>query len=287
MSNIKLYTQEKAIDIRREIAKSPAIDKLTKIERYIFQAGTNTQIQEMDDELLIIKTNQLFKYIAIDVGYNIPADQNMWSYTQTRLLDLLKKYYGNMSLSDVKLAFELAATGELDRYLPADSLGNPDRRHYQNFNVEYFSKILNAYRKKQNDVSSKVFEALPSRAPGISEEQREFLKKEREKRFREVFLHYKNNGELQMSEIEEMLLYNHLFEIGYAQDVQGSELDRQRALAAYMDKAAKGLVNSYTANQVKKQGISSTEIDCAANEIARRKEIKRAFDYMIEKGVAL
>lgn len=32
-----------------------------------------------------------------------------------------------MTLADIKLAFELATTGELDDYLPKDSQGNPDK----------------------------------------------------------------------------------------------------------------------------------------------------------------
>ena len=126
----------KSIDIRRKLVQLPqVIEALTPVENYIFAASTKTQIIEMDDAVLVHKMGQMFRYIAIDVGYNIPQNDNDWAYIQTRLADVLKRYYSYMTLADIKLAFELAMTGELDNYLPRDSQGNPDKKHYQQFNL--------------------------------------------------------------------------------------------------------------------------------------------------------
>ena len=43
--------------------------------------------------------------------------------------------------------------------------------------------------------------------------------------------------------------------------------------------------NEYTVYHVRKQGKESPEIDYTAFEVARRKEIQRAFDRMIEKEI--
>lgn len=76
-----------------------------------------------------------------------------------------------MTLADIKLAFELATTGELDDYLPKDSQGNPDKKHYQQFNADYFAKILNAYRRKQNGVIHKAYKALPEPKKELTPEE--------------------------------------------------------------------------------------------------------------------
>lgn len=154
----------KAIAVRRQMVELPEVAKaLNPVEKYIFAASTKTQICEMDDETLVAKTGQMFRFIAIDVGFRIPTEPNDWAYICTRLLDILKKYYSLLTLAEIKLAFELATTGELNNYLPRDSNGNPDKNHYQQFNADYFAKILNAYRRKRDMTISKAYEALPKR----------------------------------------------------------------------------------------------------------------------------
>ena len=186
----------KAIEVRRIMVQLPEVAKaLNPVEKYVFAASTKTPIAEIDDAKLVENLSLLFKRIAIDVGYIIPQNENDWDYIQYRLLDILKRYYSDMTLADIKMAFELATTGELDEYLPKDKQGNPDKNHYQQFNADYFAKILKAYKQKQTDV---------------------------------------------------------------------------------IDKAYK-----YTAFQVRRKGTESPEIDFTAFEVARKKEIIKAFDRMI------
>ena len=140
-----------------EVAKA-----LTTVEKYIFVASTKKQVAEIDDETLIAKTGQMFRFIAMDVGFIISTEnRDDWTCICTRLLDLLKRYYSQLTLSEVKLAFELLITGELDDYLPKDRDGNAERKHYQQFNADYFAKVLNAYCRKQNQVTGKAYTALP------------------------------------------------------------------------------------------------------------------------------
>lgn len=162
----------KAIDIRRQMLQLPEVAKsLSGVEKYIFAASTKMQIADIDDGTLIAKTGQMFRFIAMDVGYIIPTNPEDWAYICTRLLDILKKYYSQMTLADIKLAFELATTGELDDYLPKDSQGNPDKKHYQQFNADYFAKILSAYRRKQNGVIHKAYKALPEPKKELTPEE--------------------------------------------------------------------------------------------------------------------
>jgi hypothetical protein len=272
----------KAIDIRRQMVQLPEVAKsLSGVEKYIFAASTKTQIAEIDDGTLVAKTGQMFRFIALDVGYIIPTNTDDWAYICTRLLDILKKYYSQMTLADIKLAFELATTGELDDYLPKDSQGNPDKKHYQQFNADYFAKILNAYRRKQNGVINKAYKALPEPKRELTPEQKRYYHNETVARYRDVFLRYKYTGRFELGIADGMFIYDWLRKHGLANEIAGTEDDRKQAYARYMQRVARGFVNKYEAFHVQKKGTDAPELDFTAYEIARDKEIKRTFDRMI------
>ena len=258
-----------------EVAKS-----LSGVEKYIFAASTKTQIAEIDDGTLVAKTGQMFRFIALDVGYIIPTNTDDWAYICTRLLDILKKYYSQMTLADIKLAFELATTGELDDYLPKDRNGQPDKAHYQQFNADYFAKILNAYRRKQNGVIHKAYQALPE-PKRLTPEQKRYYHNETVARYRAMFLRYKYTGVFRLGIADGMFLFEWLTKLGLADAVAGTEDDRKQAYARYMQRVARGFVNKYEAFHVQRKGADAPELDFTAYEIARDKEIKRAFDRMI------
>lgn len=273
----------KAIDVLRAMVELPEVAKaLTPVEKYIFVASTKKQIAEIDDETLIAKTGQMFRFIAMDVGFIIPTEnRDDWTYICTRLLDILKKYYSQMTLADIKLAFELATTGELDDYLPKDSQGNPDKKHYQQFNADYFAKILNAYRRKQNGVIHKAYKALPEPKKELTPEEKRYYHNQTVARCREVFLQYKYTGRFVLGITDGMLIYDWLRKLGFANEVAGTEDDRKQAFARYMQRVARGFVNKYEAYHVQRKGTDAPELDFTAYEIARDKEIARTFDRMI------
>lgn len=277
-----------AIEIRRKMVQLPEVAKaLTQVEKYVFAASTKTQISEMDDTTLVGKTKQMFRFIAMDVGYIIPQEETDWAYIQTRLVDILKRYYSYLTLADIKLAFELATTGELDEYLPRDSQGNPDKKHYQQFNADYFAKILGAYRKKQNEVVGKAYKALPEPKKEMTQDKKRYCHNRIEARNRIIFLRYKYTGKITFEIGDEMFLFEWLKKIGYADEVKATEDDRKQAFAKYMQRAAIGVINKYTAYNVRRKGIDSPEIDYTAYEVARKKEIIRAFDRMIAEEIQI
>lgn len=278
----------KAIEVRRQMVAIPEVAKaLTPVEKYIFAASTKTQICEMDDETLVAKTGQMFKFIAMDVGFRVPTDRDEWAYICTRLLDILKKYYSQLTLADIKLAFELATTGELNEFLPRDSQGNPDKNHYQQFNADYFAKILNAYRRKQNGTISKAYAALPEPKRELTPEQKRYYHNSTVNRCAIVYLRYKYTGKFVLDTLDDMFVYNWLHGVGLADDVEQTEDDRNTALHRFLHRAAAGWVNKYTAEHVRRDGTKSREIDFTAFEVARRKEIKRTFDRMIADEINL
>ena len=274
----------KAIDIRRQMLQLPEVAKsLSGVEKYIFAASTKMQIADIDDGTLIAKTGQMFRFIAMDVGIIIPTNPEDWAYICTRLLDILKRYYSDMTLADIKIAFELATTGELDEFLPKDKYGNPEKNHYQQFNADYFAKILKAYKQKQTDVIDKAYKAIPEKNNEISPAQIRRFEIQRQWRNRYIFLCYKYTGKLILGLTDDMFLYEWLQKCGLADDVQVKEDDRKEAFARYMQRVARGMINQYTAFQVRRKGTESPEIDFTAFEVARKKEIIKAFDRMISE----
>lgn len=272
----------KAIEIRRKMVQLPEVAKaLNPVEKYIFAASTKTQISEIDDETLVTKLANMLKYIAMDIGFIIPQITEDWQYIQARTLDILKRYYSNFTLSDIKLAFELATTGELDEFLPKDRQGNPDKNHYQQFNADYISKILNAYKRKQNVVIDKAFKVLPEPKTTFTPAMIREFEIQRQWRNHYIFLCYKYTGKLILGLTDDMFLYEWLQKCGLADDVQVKEDDRKEAFARYMQRVARGMINQYTAFQVRRKGTESPEIDFTAFEVARKKEIIKAFDRMI------
>lgn len=272
----------KAIEIRRKMVQFPEVAKaLNPVEKYVFAASTKTPIAEIDDAKLVENLSLLFKRIAMDVGYIIPQNENDWNYIQSRLLDILKRYYSDMTLADIKMAFELATTGELDEFLPRDRQGNPDKNHYQQFNADYFAKILKAYKQKQTDVIDKAYKALPTTDPNINPELERYYNKERKLRNKYIFLRYKYTGVAEFELSDEAFIYDWLVKVGIADAVEATEGDRKEAYARFMQRVSRGMVNQYTAFQVRRKGTESPEIDYTAFEVARKKEILKAFDRMI------
>lgn len=276
----------RAIDVRRNIAVLPEVAKaLTQIEKYVFDASIKTPIAELDEKVFAEKAAQILRFVAMDVGYNIPQNANDWAYVQIRLLDIIKRYYSQLTLADIKLAFELATTGELDDYLPKDSKGKPDKNHYQNFNADYFAKILNAYKKKQTEVVEKAYNAVPKPEKKISPAEIRYYEKIRLVINQRIFLIYKYRGELTFGAVDEMLVYNWLVAVGLANPIAETEQDRKQALTRFLDKAARNMIEPYKVYDVRQKGIDSPEIDFTAFEIARRREIIKTFDYMIENEI--
>ena len=276
----------RAIDVRRQIAVLPEVAQaLTQVEKYVFDASTKTQIAELDEKVFAEKAAQILRFVAMDVGYNIPANAQDWAYIQVRLLDIIKRYYSQLTLSDIKLAFELATTGELNDYLPKDSKGNPDKNHYQNFNADYFAKILNAYKRKQSEVVGKAYNAVPKPKKELSPDVIRFYERIRVETNQRIFLQYKYRGELIFGAVDEMLVYNWLVAVGLANPVTETEQDRKQALTRYLDRAARNMLQPNQVYDIRTKGINSPEIDFTAFEIARRREIIKTFDYMIKNEI--
>lgn len=278
----------KAIDVRRQMFKiSNVVNSLIGSDKYVFAASVKTLISEIDDKTLIEKTSQMFKFIAIDVGYRIPSDMIEWQYTCTRLVDVLKRYYSDLTLSEIKLAFEMATMGQLNEWLPKDSQGNADKNHYQQFNADYFAKIINAYKNKRNNVFAKAYDALPQQ-DSITDEQNKYYSNETKSGLILSFIEYKyHNKVYNMSSIRQMLYYNLLVRVGLADAIDISNDDLKNALSETLTQIAKGMVNYYEAIHIRKRGIEHETVKVAALGFSEKRMLFKAFDEMISDEIQI
>lgn len=271
----------KAVEVRRKLELLPGIENVLSVaEKKIFEASTKTLICEMDDITLVDYSKRLFRYVATEIGYTIP-DATEWAFIQTRLLDVLKTYHSQMSLTDIRLAFELMSVGELDNYFPRDSNGNPDKKHYNRFTAEYLTRVINAYKARQSEIIAKVYKYMPKQEKTVSAQEKAYYNGYMNDRIKIIYLTYKYTGRLVTEYADETVLYNWLRNNGLAEMVTSTDKDRNKAYYRFLAKAAKNMVNKYEAAHVRKVGKESSSLDYLAFDEARKTEIKRAFDRMI------
>lgn len=93
------------------------------------------------DELLPRIGGVIFQVIG-DMGVKTLPDK----VGEQRIAHYLLKYYRDLTLAEITLAFELAIVGKLD----------VDPEHYNSFDTKYVCKILNAYRTQRTTENRKI-----------------------------------------------------------------------------------------------------------------------------------
>lgn len=275
----------KSIDIKRKIVELPEVkNALSPVEFKIFSASSRKLISEATSQELTKSFSDMFGFIAMDIGYNRPSNQNEWTYICSRLVGILVDYFPNTSIADVKLAFELLVVGELDDFLPRDSKGNPDKNHYQNFNAEYLSKILKAYLKKQNAIVFKAYKYLPEPVREVTETEKEFYRRQIFYDLAFCYLQFKYTGRYPkaVNELSEGLFYEKLLEMGYAHGLEVTDDDKADSLAFFVF-TSRG--NRYENQSIVRSGVDHEKVKGRAKIMARKKELKRVFTEMAKEEI--
>lgn len=268
----------RAVKIRQEIMRVPEVMKsLAPVEKMILEAGSRTPVGQLSADVLTSNSPSLVKFIARDAGI-----KQIDNYDMTRFVDVVLKYYNTFSLSDIKLAFELAAIGELDNYLPKDRDGRPDKNHYQTLSVEYITKILNAYRKKRTEVEKKSVDLLPAKEKGITEEEKAQNTLQVRRAVVGSFRNYLETGNVDNAIISDFILYQELDAAGLVKPINITEDDRKRAKAVVpKSKTIADIIDECIS------GIADADISWEAYRIARRRAIKETYDFIKYQNIKL
>lgn len=280
-NSICLPGQRMAVDVRKDMLNMPVVmDSLTYAEKMIFYASTKNPISELEENELHDKVSNLAKFISRDAGI-----RQLETYDVTRFLDILRRYYNTLSITQVKLAFEMAMAGELDDYLPRDREGNPDRNHYQSFSVEYITKILNAFKRKSSEVKIKAYDSLPRlQEPG--KEQKEYFIRYSKDLAIYNYLHYKYTGKLH-SIVGENVIYRELERLDLAVPVRITEEDRKKAMRNLLRRAQSGLIKPFVAECIRRAGTKNDTVNDSAYFIARYRAICESLDIIIKEEIQL
>ena len=167
-----VVSKKQALAIRKEKELDQVSEKLNNVQLLIAKAGLENQIRYWKDNELVKKIAIMSKMVCRDLGIKTWNNESVMRYESSRFYDVLKMYYRNLTIEEVKLAFELASVGKLDEYLPKDKNQKPDKNHYQSFSVEFTTKILNAYQLSKKEVLSNINKLLPVKTKTATDEEK-------------------------------------------------------------------------------------------------------------------
>ncbi len=127
-------------------------------------------VKHFDPESIRVAIGKTISLILRDIGIKIYPDK----YLQKRIIHYLVEYYQDCSLSEVKTAFELAIIGSI----------KVNTEHYQNFDIPYLTRILNAYREYRAFNNAQMSAPLP---PSNQQKNIHYSEVQYFKRLSEVF----------------------------------------------------------------------------------------------------
>ena len=257
--------------------------QLSTVNSLILSAAKNSTIGEMQPTEVAAAVNQCFHFISIDVGYKRPTDDAEWQYIIVRLADVLKRHFYDLTIEDVKTAFELLTVGDLDNYLPTNSSGEPDRSHYQNLNAEYLCKVLRAYKKRRDVAYTNIKAAQPKPQKALPP----MPTKTPAEKTRECYDNYKATGKLIFAiPPDDVTIANFLTEKGLMAAVEVTDADKKKAFATYKAECELGWHNDYAAKWIIRAGKDARELHPKAYKIALNRCIKAAFDKIVSREKA-
>ena len=267
---------------KQEILLVPSvIEKMTKTEMLVANASIKTPIKQIDINELAVKIIPLGKGILRDIGIKNWSDEAANKYILIRFADILSKYYETFTLSDIKLAFEFLSVGILDEFLIKDKNGNPEKNHYQDFSVEYYTKILNAYRKYKGQVWNKAQSNVPRLELSISENEKKYNRNYMILEIQHSFDNFKNKGiepNFDMSIYIEILIEKGLLEKEKVNEESIKKAYNKLLFDSHLNRLQKRLM----IDKFERRKMTPT-LRINAQEVQNNKTIKEYFEKLINE----
>lgn len=254
---------------------------LNPLESEIVLASIRQKIKELPRDKAIMDIMLSLQVAARNVDYQTGQD---WTDKCKGLAEIILKYFDGFTIKEINLAFEYLMVGMLDEYLPLNSQGQPDRKHYNKFGIEYISRVLKAYLGKKNEVIAKIYNNENKLAANVKSADR-YCEKIR-KDIYTSFLQYKYTGQ-RPSWPNDYLVCRELTKVGLIQPVIITEADEQQAVKSLLKKARHGLINEFVEKCIRHLGTKHSDVESEAFFIAQRKAINRAFDEFVSDEIQL
>jgi len=256
--------------------------RFNDVDKLICERGISQPISMINDREMIEPISAIANLTARDAGIKAKLDK----YDLARFMEIIKRYYRELTLEEVKLAFELAIVGELDYFIPKDRNGNPDKNHYQVFSLEYITKILNAYQKKRTEVWGRAIAMLPEKSQALTEEEKKEIDISVRTEVRNKYVRYRDQ-KIRPSFYVPIVAFLVLRDAGVI-----SSLEFEVSKESY-DKAMEQIIKDKTASTEKKRaalnyeatGTISDILHSRAGAIEADNQIASFFDRMISENV--
>lgn len=254
---------------------------LNPLEREIVSASIRQRIKELPREKAVLDIMLSLQVAARNVDYQTGQD---WKDKCKGLAEIILKYFDGFTIKEINLSFEYLMVGMLDAYLPLNSQGQPDRKHYNKFGIEYISRVLKAYLGKKNEVIAKIYDNENKLTANVKcvDGYCDKLRKD----ICQSFLQYKYTGK-RPSWPNDYLVCRELAKVGLIQPIIITEADKQQALRSLLKKARHGLINEFVEKCIRHLGTKHSEVESEAFFIAQRKAINRAFDEFVSDEIQI
>lgn len=239
MSDITIYSGGvSVIDTFRKFDKE-ALARLDSVDREIVQANDFKRFQEYEQGELVRDLAKVMQLALRDIGYK--GTQDDIKYILVTAARLLPKYFGTLTMRDFSLAFELLSVGELDGYLPRNTQGEPDKKHFNNVNADYISRVMNAYKKRRNEALNNAQKVRPAERELPNPEKEEAAGKEIAARLQSAIDYYRENGQHKaISRIDEKLFYELLESRGEVEHIEAPKDEQAKLINIVITEKANG-----------------------------------------------
>lgn len=238
-------------------------------------------LERKDDKTQVSDFFILISQINREIGIKVQLEQN----DLIRLWDITTKYFSDFSLSEIKLAFEFMVIGEIDAFLPKDREGNPDKNHYQYLSVEFYSRILRAYKRKKEKLITTIQNKYPTQILQLNDSEKRINREQYVSIILDWIAEYQNGGKpnifLPSVTLKEFNL------IGLTEESVEVNPTPEQINLALLEAIKSNSNNNQKMIESYKKGEIPKEIVWGLEEQELKKKIYSVFDKIIEQKIDL
>jgi len=142
MSNVVVYTQ--GDELLRQ-ANALQVHIASKDRKMIVAAGKKC-IRDYGQDELLAEIPSLLAGLFRVLGIHKEPDQ----FDKAKFYQAMTEHFGDLTLTDVRIAFEMHIMGDLHGYVPEK------HDHFQQFSFAYYAKVLKGYQQRRREVMHDV-----------------------------------------------------------------------------------------------------------------------------------
>lgn len=277
----------KALTVKRQdiASNEHVINNITPTESIILSAGSNTMIASMQPQEFKEEMVKALKEVARDVGITYWNDNIKMKERIPGIMAFAIGYFRDMTIIDIKTAFDLSITDKLDEYLPKDKFGNAENKHFQEFGKEYFGRVMKAYRILKRKTWNNANKLLPEPMHVASDEEKILYRSSFIETIHQKFFLYRDRDEQPVF----LVPYLVASEFRKAGIVDGNiKVTENNIAKGFIEMTRDNNISKYQKSTIAKeyeQGELPQAIESKAVKSAYEEMIVRVFDEMIESGL--